>query len=226
MILSLWRTMILFLIIMFCLRFMGKRQIGELQPSELVTTVIISNIAAIPIENIRDPLLNDVAAILLIALMEVLLSAWALKSPRMRKIAVGQSRQIITNGILNQELMRELRWSLDDLEEQLHSLNIFDLSEVQEAIIETNGSLSVLQKFPYRTATNEDLGLSPSGSAGPARLIVKDGVLDRQELTLLNLNERWLEGILEREAVSLSQVFVLSSDSSAAYHLIRKGQPL
>jgi uncharacterized membrane protein YcaP (DUF421 family) len=193
MLITLWRTMILFIAVTCSL--MGKRQIGELQPSELVTTIMVSNIAAIPIENPGSPMINGLLSIALLACLEVLFSALLLKSKKLRGIIIGHPRCVIRDGTVDQ---RELR-SLDDLMEMLRSSGTFDISEVLFAIVETNGSLSIYPKFSNRPVTNGDLSMldiEPPASEAPPVIVVADGELDRNALGYCNLSERWLKELL------------------------------
>ncbi|MEG1774094.1 MAG: DUF421 domain-containing protein, partial [Oscillospiraceae bacterium] len=175
MLIAFWRTIFLYLLVIVALRFMGKRQIGELQPSELVTTIMISNIAAIPIENMDGPLITGIIPIVLLACLEVLSSALNLKSRAVRAVVVGRPRALIHDGTIDQKELEKLRWSIDDLMEQLRGNGIFDLAEVDFALVETNGSLSVYPKFAARGVTNADLHLSASGCDSPPVLIINDG---------------------------------------------------
>ena len=119
--------------------------------------------------------------------------------------------------------MRDLRFSLDDLMEQLRGSGIFDLSEVQLAIVETTGKLSIYQKFPYRPATAQTLQIPPPpGEDNPPRVIISDGVLQKKALAACNLSERWLAGVLQAEGCTVQEVFLLSAGSGADYLLVKK----
>lgn len=222
MFISLWRTFVLFSGVTLALRFMGKRQIGELQPSELATTIMISNIAAIPIENIGSPMINGILAIALLACLEVLFSVLILKSRALRGVALGHPRCVIRDGKLDQNELRNLRWSLDDLMEMLRGNGVFDIDEVLFAIVETNGNLSVYPKFKKRPVINEDLSLSLSGCEAPPVFIINDGEVDVQALQYCNLDKAWLAKTLREEGVSVKDVFVMSCDRSAQYRLVKK----
>ena len=156
------RTIILYLLIVFSLRVMGKRQLAELQPSEFVVTILISNVATLPLEDINIPLIGGVVPILLLVSFEVLVSFITLKSQRARKIVSGSPRVIIRDGVIDQQEMKNLRLSIDDLMGQLRSKDIFDISDVAFAIIETTGSLSVYQNFDARTVTPKVMHISDS----------------------------------------------------------------
>lgn len=207
---------------MVAMRFMGKRQLGELQPSELVTTIMISNIAAIPIENTDSPVINVVVSIALLACLEVLNSAASLKSRGIRRLAMGKPRFIIHDGTIDQSEMRALRWSIDDLMEKLRSNGIFDIEEVSFAMVETNGNLSVLQKFGFRPATGGDLELSPPGCDAPPAIVISDGAVIPEALKYCNLTEDWLYKTLKKEGHAPKDIFLMSCARTARYKIVLK----
>lgn len=222
MFISLWRTFVLFLTVSIVLRFMGKRQLGELQPSELATTIMISNIAAIPIENIGSPMINGFLSIVLLACLEILLSVAILKSRKLRGIVLGHPRCVIRDGKLDQKELSDLRWSLDDLTELLRGNGVFDIDEVLFAIVETNGSLSVYPKFKNRPVTNEALLIPVSGCEAPPVIIINDGEIDEQALKYCNLDKAWLNKVLKEKELSEKDIFAMNCDRSAQYILIKK----
>ena len=225
MLITVWRTLFLFFAVTCALRFMGKRQIGELQPAELVTTIMISNIAAIPIENPGSPILNGVLSIALLACLEVLFSAILLKSRIIRGILIGHPRCVIRDGTVDQKELRALRWSIDDLMEMLRTAGSFDISEVLFAIVETNGSLSVYPKFQNRPATNQDLsmlGITPPACEAPPVIVVSDGQLDRQALRYCNLTEERLNRLLQERGLEIGEIFLLSCNRAAQLHIVKK----
>ncbi|HPR40559.1 MAG TPA: DUF421 domain-containing protein, partial [Oscillospiraceae bacterium] len=143
----LFRTIIIYVLIIICLRIMGKRQLGELQPSEFVIAILISNIATISIEDTDIPLLSAIVPIVTLMSSEVLLSAVAMKSNKAQVVISGNPVVIIRNGTIDQARMRELRFSIEDLMSQLRINGIFDIREVGWAIVETNGKLTVYPKY-------------------------------------------------------------------------------
>lgn len=222
MIIVFWRTIFLYFFVIVVLRFMGKRQIGELQPSELVTTIIISNIAAIPIENMGTPLIHGVIAIGTLACFEIFFSLAEIKSKKARSIIIGNPQDVIQHGKINQKSLRLLRWSIDDLLAQLRNKGIFNINDVELAIVETNGSLSVLQKFQYRPVNNQNSKRSCQDADLPAAVIISDGVIVNNALTFANVTERWLQEILVQERLALSDIFLMSCDTSKKYVIVKK----
>ncbi len=191
------RTLILYSVIVFGMRLMGKRQLGELQPSELVLTILISNIATLPIEDTNVPLLGGVVPIVTLVCFEVIISMVNLKSDKVRKMVSGNPMIIIRDGTIDQAVMLDLRFSLDDLMEQLRVNGIFDISDVAFAIVETTGKVSVYPKFEARPLTPKMLGMNdqPAENSPPVTLI-SDGKVVPDSLQYCNLKPEWLEKTL------------------------------
>ncbi len=146
MITTLIRAVILYILVIFSVRLMGKRQLGELQPSELVITILVSNIATLPLEDTDIPLIIGITPILALVCFEVLMSWVILRFPAMRKIISGKPKIVVRGGKPDDHALRELRLSMDDLKAALRSKDVFDFTDVKYAIIETNGSISVLKE--------------------------------------------------------------------------------
>ncbi|MBP0962955.1 MAG: DUF421 domain-containing protein, partial [Oscillospiraceae bacterium] len=188
------RTLVLYLVIVAGLRLMGKRQLGELQPSELVVTILISNLATLPIEETSVPLLGGVGPILLLVCFEVVVSWISLKSRRARRIISGQPVTVIQGGKIMEDRLRDLRFSLDDLMEELRQNGIFDLREVEYAVVETNGKLSVHQQYGARPITPDMLGLKrPENDCPPPVVVISDGELLTRSLTSCGMTLPQLE---------------------------------
>lgn len=215
------RTFILYVIIIFSLRVMGKRHLGELQPSEFVVAIMISNIATLPIEDTNIPLLAGIVPILSLVSFEVIISSIGLKIKGMRKLVSGNPIIIIRDGVLDQQKMRELRYSIDDIMEQLRGKDVFDIADVAYAIVETTGQLSVLEKFSARKVVNEDLNLkAPSCADFPPMVLISDGELIEDTLNYCNLRGQWLEKTLKAEGVAQKDIFLMTCDRAAKYHLV------
>ena len=189
------RAIILYVVLIFAIRLMGKRQIGELQPSELVITIFVSNIATLPIEDINIPMLMGIIPILTLVSLDVIMSGLSLKSKKLRRIVSGSPKVVIRDGIVDQKMLSDLRFSLDDLMEALRGHSIFDVNEVQFAIVETTGSVSVYQKFSNQSCTAEMLKINGE-TKNPPQLIIDDGQLVENALDFIKLGKGWLYGIL------------------------------
>lgn len=215
------RAVILYMLLIFSVRFMGKHQIGELQPSELAITILISNIATLPVEDTSLPLLTGIIPILTLASLDVIMSWLGIKSKRLRNITCGKPVVIISNGRIDQKKMKEIRFTVDDLTEALHSQNIFDISEVQFAVVETTGTVSVYQKYEYHNVTNGDMKLK-SKSIDPPEIVIDEGVIVNDALERLNLSEDKLRSILEKERLKVKDIFIMTLDSNMKHSIVRR----
>lgn len=214
-----WRTVFLYVFIVASLRFMGKRQLGELQPSELVITMLISNIAAVPIENLEASLASGVLSIGLLICLEVLSAGLSLKSRTARRIIQGRPACIIRDGKIDQVKMEQLRYSLDDLVEQLRAGGVFNLSEVLLAMVEPTGSLSVYLKSAYRPATPKDLELNLSEL--PAHhMVVADGELCEENLEAAGVTKERVEKILRRKGLKVDEVYFMSCGDKEDFFVV------
>lgn len=202
---------------------MGKRQLGELQPAELVVTILISNIATLPIEDTDVPLLGGIVPILTLVCFEVIMSAVSLKSRRARQIISGNPRVVIRNGRIDQQEMRNLRFSLDDLMGQLRQNNIFDICEVDYAIVETTGQLTVYKKFSAQEVTTEMIGLKPpKQETGIPVVVINDGDLLTDSFSYLGINKQWVEKILKKNNHRQKDVFLMTCDKQKNYYIVGK----
>lgn len=218
-----FRTLILYIVIVFGVRLMGKRQLGELQPSELVVTILISNIATLPIEEVETPLFAGLLPILSLVTFEVIISAVNLHCRKVRRIFSGTPMVVIQNGEVDQQKLKELRFSIDDLMAQLRSNQIFSLEEVDFAVVETTGKLSVYQKYGARPLTPQTLGMpdQPAENAPPL-VVVSDGHVYQEYLSLCGRDIKWLEETAASRRVAVRDIFVMTLDQAGNYHLVKK----
>ena len=166
------RTLILYAVTVLLLRVMGKRQIGQLQPYELVVIIMISELAAIPMQNTGIPLLSGLVPIFILVAAQVTLSYISLKSERARGVICGTPSIVIENSRIVEDELRRLRLNLNDLLEQLRLKNVADISDVEYAILETGGQLSVILKSEKRPVEPQDLKISPQYEGLPITLII------------------------------------------------------
>lgn len=219
-----FRTLIIYFVIIICLRIMGKRQLGELQPSEFVIAILISNIATLSIEDTDIPLIGAVVPIVTLMSAEVILSYITLKSGKAQVIVTGNPVPIIRNGKIDQQSMRELRFSIEDLMSQLRISGIFDIEDVSWAIVETNGQLTVYPKAKAQPLTNETLQNQNRAKDFPPMVLISDGVLCSKALLECNLTEKWLFGVLKKENVEIKEIFLMTCDPYANYYIVKKEQ--
>lgn len=209
-----FRAVILYVVIVVSVRLMGKRQIGELQPSELVITVLLSNIATLPVEDVNIPMIMGIIPILTLVSIDVILSHISMKSRKLRTVICGSAKIIISDGKIDQKTMKDLRFSVDDLMQSLRSQQIFDISEVQFAVVETTGSISVYQKPGCRTVTCGDIGIDGEAS-DPPQLIIDSGTLIESALSELGFDRDWLEKVLSEQGRKISEIFMMTCDKNA-----------
>lgn len=219
------RALILYILVIFSVRLMGKRQLGELQPSELVITILVSNIATLPLEDINIPLMVGVTPILALVCFEVIMSFLTLKIPKLRKVISGRPKIIISNGKIDRKVMQDLRFSVDDLMTALRGNDIFKLEDVQYAIVETTGSMSVMKKAEAESLTRSDAGLSPK-DYDPPQIVISDGRLMEKALPYVEMNINDIKAVLKREKLSIEDVLIMTADSSGKYYIADKhGSP-
>lgn len=218
---TLIRTVILYVFAIISIRVMGKRQIGELQPSDLVVTLLISQIISIPIQDTDIPLVNTIIPILLLVGFEIITSALNMKSIKFRSLMQGHPVVIINDGNLDQKLLKDLRFTVDDLLESLRQKDVFDISQVQYAIVETNGQLSVLLKPENDTVTREDLDLSPAPQGYKCPVVI-DGKIVENDFEICNTSTEKINKIIKKEELQIKEILLMTVDSVGNHTIIRK----
>lgn len=202
---------------------MGKRQIGELQPAELVTTFLLSEIASMPLQNKDISLATCIVLIFMIVGSEIIFSVLAVKSRLFRILTQGSSALVIKDGKLLQKKLSQIRYSIDDLLESLRLKDVFDISEVKYAYVETNGSLSVMLKDGSKPVTRRDLRLPVESTPLPC-LVISDGKIIDKDFSLCSMTEEKLEKILKKNNVRAEDIFIMTADKNGNYNIIRKEQ--
>lgn len=194
------RTVILYIVVIFALRLMGKRQIGELSPSELVVTILISDLAAIPMQDPGISILNGIIPILSLLCLEIIISTILLKSKLARKVFVGSSSILIDNGKINKKEIRRMRITVDELVEELRLKDFPDISLVKYAILETNGKISII---PYPEYANTRSCVMPI-------TLISDGKLNSESLQEIDRGKDWIEHQLKKHGVNrVNQVLLM-----------------
>jgi len=207
MIALIYRTVLIYLIVLVVVRLMGKREIGQLSPFDFVVAIIIAELAAIPMESTGIPLWEGVVPLLTLAALEMLLSFAALYSPLLRRILDGQPQVVIRNGRILKHELRRARYNLNDLLGQLREKGVLNVCDVEFGILETSGKLSVIPKSQKRPVTPEDLGLSTRYEGLPTILIM-DGQVLKDNLRLIGLDEQWLRERLAENGLEPRSVFL------------------
>jgi uncharacterized membrane protein YcaP (DUF421 family) len=217
------RTLILYAAIIISLRIMGKRQIGELEPAELVVAVLISDLAAHPLQDIGTPLLYGLIPVLTLLCCEVLMSGFIVKSIKFRAFVCGKPSVIIHKGRIIQREMNKNRFTLDELSEQLRKKDISDISSVKYAILETDGSLSTLLYAAESPLTPKQMQIQADDTAYPV-MIINNGRLLSENLSRMGYNEIWLKRQLsDRKVSSVRDVYLFTVDESGRVYYALKG---
>ena len=219
---SIIRTVILYFLLMLAMRIMGKRQLGELQPSELVVTLLLSDLAAVPMQDNGLPLLNGVLPILVLVALEIVLSGLMLKFPGVSRLISGTPMPVIKDGKVDEKVMRRMRITVDDLVEALRQQNIFDLRQVQYAIAETNGQISAFCYPRFQPATLGDVSDGQPPDNGMPVVIISDGKRSDWGLALCDLDGAWLDRQLKRHGCVQQQVFLLTATKTGDIFLLKK----
>ena len=221
MLLSYVRTVILYLILIFVIRMMGKRQVGQMEPSEFVVTMLVANLASIPMQDGGIPLYSGLVPVLIVLGMELFLSGCSLRSVRVRKWLCGKPVILIDNGNILQNNLRRTGVTLDELTSHLREKDVLDLSSVQFAILETNGNLSV---FPYpkeKPAAARDVGVMVRQQFLPVT-IIEDGSLLRANLSVAKKDEAWVKKVLIQHNATIQTTWLLTVDRAG--HIVWLGK--
>ena len=215
------RTAALYLILIGVIRFLGKRQIGQMEPSEVVVTMVVADLAATTMQDVSEPILSSIVPIGTVLVMELLLSTLSLHSVFVRKLLCGKPVILIENGRFIPKNMKKTRITVDELTAQLRQKNVIDPSRVQYAILETGGNLSV---FPYpeeQPATAKDAGITPETQYLPFS-VVEDGRICHDNLKKAGKDPTWLYRQLQKENLSLKEVFYMTVDEDNTVTVYKK----
>ncbi|GFZ34378.1 DUF421 domain-containing protein [Clostridium zeae] len=222
MLIVLIRTIILYSVVVLVMRLMGKRQIGELQPYEFVITMMISDLAALPMQDTRLPLLLGVIPIITLLMLKTLLSEIQLKSKIARKVIDGTPCVLIKEGKVNFKSLISQRINIDDLMEELRLSGYFNIKDIQYAILENNGQVSVIPKKALSPATKEDVKVDEEEDKLPLVLVI-NGKLDKKALQRANKDSSWLDKMLKKNNVDdIKNVYIAMMDSNAQFFLQKK----
>lgn len=221
MLISIIRTIVLYAFVIFAIRIMGKRQISDMQPSELVATLIISNIASLPMQNTSQPFFSGVIPVVILVALEIITSAIMLKNSKFRRLVCGNPIVVIRDGVILQNQMRRLRLSNEDLFTQLRQQDVFNIEDIQYCIVETNGSISVLKKPEKRQPTAENLNIEIQDKKIQA-VVINDGEILDNSLDLCQKDENYIYKILKKEKKKVSDIFIMTLDGIGNYNIILK----
>ncbi len=215
------RTVLVYVLLVATMRLMGKRQLGELEVSELVTTLLVSEIASLPIVDKNIPLAYALIPLITILSLEVTLSMILVKFPKLKSVASARPSVLIRHGKLDQKEMRRIRISLDELISEVRQAGISSLDDVDYAILEQNGKISILARKQAQPPTAKDLQLHPEEN-GIVHVLIQDGCVDRYNLALMQLDEEWLTQTLREKGLCAEEVFFLGRDDAQNLYWIEK----
>ncbi len=220
MIITIIRTVVVYFFVTLGIRLMGKRQIGDMQPNELAITLLISEIAAIPLQDSSQPVLNGIVAIFMLVIIEIFLSVITMKSIKFRKLMSGNSAIVIKNGVIDQKAMKKVRLTVIDLIELLRGQGIFHIENVAYAVLEVNGSLSVLQKSQYLPVEKQDIPKLKTQSASLPLPVISDGKIIMDALNSLGGSENEIKRRIS--PAKIEDVFLLTLDKEGKMSVTMK----
>ena len=215
------RTIIIFAILMITMRIMGKRQLGELDVGEFVITILLSEIATLPITNTEKSLISAIIPIATLAILEISSSALILRFPKIKKLLSSKPTVLISRGKMNRAEMRKVRISIEDLITQIRQNGIFDLEEVDYAILEENGKMSIIPKSIYRQPDRNDLNI-PDNNSGAMHILISDGVINTHGINILNKDEKWLTDILNGYGLTARDVLCMTGNDAGKLYIIKE----
>lgn len=222
MLLTFIRTIILYIIVLIVMRFMGKREIGQLQPFELVISIMIADLATLPMAEPGIPITNGIIPILGLLVMHLTISVLNLKNVKIREIICGKPSILIYRGRINEKNMRKERFTINELEERLRGNNVFNIGDVEYAILETSGQITVIQKPNKRNSIPEDFGIMPEYE-GIAYDLVVDGKVMKQNLEKLNKDYNWLVKQISAFGIKPEEALIATIDGKGNFFCQEKG---
>lgn len=218
---TLLRCIAVYFILIISVRLMGKREIGQLQPADLVITILISELAVMPINETDIPFYHSVAAILLLVALEIIMSVFTLKLSKLRHLIQGNSLLVINDGKIDQKILKKMRLTVDDLIEGLRLKDVFDISEVEYAYVETNGQLSVKLKDEKSPPKAEDMKVKTENRGIPF-VLISDGRLITESLSACNLTEDKLDEIIKSRRLEREDILILAADRKGVTYIAEK----
>ena len=215
------RAIILYLVVLIVMRLMGKREIGQLQPFELAISIMIADLASVPMTELGIPITNGIIPILALLVMYMMISFFNMKSVNIRKIISGQPSLLIYRGKIDEKVLKKERITINELQERLRGNNIFNLSDVEYAILETNGEVTVIQKPEKRNLIPEDLNITPKYE-GIAYDLVIDGKIMKKNLKAIGKDKIWLKKQLNKFDAKPNDTLIATIDGKGDFFCQKK----
>lgn len=217
------RSVIIYIFVVTAVRIMGKRQVGELNPHELVITILISAIATVPLEDNAMPLANSLVPILIFISLEIIESILCMKSIKFRNIIQGKPMYIIKDSKVKQNVLKKIRYTMDDLIDSLRQQGVFDISEVENAIVETNGKISVQQKSEYSPITPKIMDITPPKAEIPSTIVL-DGDIIEEYFGENKIKKSEIELVIKSTDMDEKKIMMLSITDSGKIYVIGKDE--
>ena len=211
MIITFIREVIIYIIVLFAMRLMGKREIGQLQPFELAIAIMIADLASIPMSDTGIPLSNGIIPILGLLVMHLIISLINLKSIKAREIICGKPRILIYRGRIDEKALIKERFTINELQERLRNQNIVNIGDVEYAILETSGQVTVIEKPNKRKCIPEDFGIMPEYEGIPYDLVI-DGKVLSKNLKAIGRNYAWLKKEVNKFHINPEDALIVTLD--------------
>ncbi len=211
MLITFFRSIVLYIIVLIVMRLMGKREIGQLQPFELAISIMIADLASIPMTDTGVPIFNGIIPILGLLIMHLIISVINLKSSKAREIICGKPSILIYRGKINEKNLKKERFTINELEERLRGNNVINLGDVEYAILETSGQVTVIQKPNKRNTIPEDFNITPEYEGIPYDLVI-DGEVMEKNLEAIGKNYNWLKKQVEKFDIKPEEALVVTID--------------
>lgn len=219
----LFRTIIIYITLIVVMRLMGKRQIGELEVSDLVTTFLISEIASLPITDNKLPLSHAVIPIIVLLVLEVGISTLLSRFPRLKRILSSRPSTLIKDGEICQKAMNDARLSFDELFSELRQQGVDDIAQIKYAILEQNGNITVIQKAKYKQPSAEQLHIKTKES-GLFHIVIEQGVINKHGIEQLGLSRRSIESDLSKKGLRIPDIYLMMVNDANETKIIPKDQ--
>lgn len=215
------RSIILYIIVLIVMRLMGKREIGQLQPFELAIAIMIADLASVPMSEIGIPIINGIIPILGLLVMHLIISYINLKSMKMRQLICGKPSILIYRGKIDENIMRKERFTINELQERLRANNINDINDVEYAILETSGQVSVIEKPNKRTTIPEDFNIMPEYEGISYDLVI-DGKVMHENLKILNKDYNWLKAEVNKFNINPEEALLVTINGKGSFFCQKK----
>lgn len=214
----LFRTIVLYILVIVSMRLMGKKQVGQLEPFELAIAIMISELASLPMQDTRISIMHGIIPIITLVTLQTLLGLIQLKSEKMRLLFSGKPSVLIEKGKLNFNELRNERFNMNDLMEELRLQGYYNLDDIEYAVLETSGQLSVIPKTELTSVTKQDLNIPSQQEVLPVTLVL-DGIINHENLKIISKNEGWLYEMMKKNDISsVKKILIAALDSKGNFY--------